>query len=381
MSQTALTIKRPKVAVVILNYNGRKYLEQFLPSVLASLYNNMELYVADNGSSDDSIEFLVSWGFELFVPTADNPLPTPAPKSVRIPKYIIKLPQNYGFAEGYNLALKPFRHVDYFVLLNSDVEVTPDWIDPVIALMEEDPHIAAAQPKIRMYAQKELFEYAGASGGFIDYWGYPFCRGRIFGELEVDKGQYDDVLEVFWASGAAMFVRAKLFHALGGLDADFFAHMEEIDFCWRLKRAGYKIMVCPESTVYHVGGGTLPADNPRKDYLNFRNSLITLLKNKESLASVLLSILVRLLLDAVAGMMFLVKGKWKSIWAIIRAHWHFFFSIPKHWKKRKEIARRIEAASLEKSPKTNRVGIFRGSIVWQHFVKRKKKFDALNIEH
>jgi GT2 family glycosyltransferase len=379
MFESALSLNLPKVAVVILNYNGRGYLEQFLPSVLGSLYPNMELYVADNGSSDDSIDFLMSWGFELFVPTADNLLPNPAPKSVRIPKYIIKLPENYGFAEGYNLALKPFNHIDYFVLLNSDVEVTPDWIDPIIKLMESDATIAAVQPKIKMFANKESFEHAGASGGFLDHWGYPFCRGRIFGELEVDNGQYEDNREIFWASGAAMFVRAKLYNAIGGLDGDYFAHMEEIDFCWRIKRAGYRVMVCPQSTVYHVGGGTLPAYNPRKEYLNFRNSLATLLKNKETFWSAFGSIFVRLLLDGVAAVQFLSKGKFKSIGAIIRAHWHFFMAIPKHWKKRKDIAKRISILALDKPQKSNMVGMLKGSIVWQHFIKRKKKFDDLGL--
>ena len=379
MSNTALSLNLPKVAVVILNYNGRGYLEQFLPAVLGSLYPNMELYVADNGSSDDSIDFLMSWGFELFVPTADNPLPPPSHASLRIPKYIIKLAENYGFAEGYNLALKSFKHVDYFVLLSSDVEVTPDWIDPIIKLMESDASIAAVQPKIKMFANKELFEHAGASGGFIDHWGYPFCRGRIFGELEVDSGQYEDNREIFWASGAAMFVRANLYNAIGGLDGDFFAHMEEIDFCWRIKRAGYRVMVCPSSTVYHVGGGTLPAYNPRKEYLNFRNSLTTLLKNKETFWSVLGSIFVRLMLDGVAAIQFLSKGKFKSIGAIIRAHWHFFMSIPKHWKKRKDIANRIAIIALDKPPKSNMLGMLRGSIVWLHFIKKKKKFDNLGL--
>lgn len=377
MPTQALSVKKPKVAVVILNWNGKHYLEQFLPSVLQSLYPNMELYVADNGSTDDSIEFLKSWSFELFVPTADNPLPPPPPKRARMGKYIIKLAENYGFAEGYNLALSQITHADYFVLLNSDVEVAPDWVDPVIEQMESDPQIAAAQPKVLMHAQKDLFEHAGAAGGFIDQWGYPFCRGRIFNSLESDQGQYNQSSEIFWASGAAMFVRAPLFSALGGLDADFFAHMEEIDFCWRLKRANYKIVYCPNAKVWHVGGGTLPKTNPRKDYLNFRNSLSTLLKNKEGAFNIWGSIFIRLILDAAAGILFLSKGNFGSIWAIIHAHWTFFLQIPKHWKKRKEIDKRLKAHSYMGKPTTNTSGIFKGSIVFQHYLRKVKKFSAL----
>ncbi len=373
----ALSIHRPKVAVVILNWNGRHFLEQFLPSVLQSLYPNMELYVADNGSTDDSIDFLKSWGFELFVPTADNPLPPPAPQRARMGKYIIKLAENYGFAEGYNLALSQITHADYFVLLNSDVEVTPDWIDPVVELMEKDPQIAAAQPKILMHSQKELFEHAGAAGGFIDRWGYPFCRGRIFSELEEDHGQYQQASEIFWATGAALFVRAPLYSALGGLDGDYFAHMEEIDFCWRLKRANYKLIYCPQSKVFHVGGGTLPKSNPRKDYLNFRNSLSTLLKNKEGGFTIWTSIFVRLVLDGVAALMFLSKGYFAGIWMIVRAHWTFFIQIPKLLKKRKEIQTRIKAHAYQKQVNTNKKGIFKGSIVWQHYIRKVKKFSEL----
>ena len=246
--------------------------------------------------------------------------------------------------------------------------------------MVNDAQIGAAMPKIRMYDQKNLFEYAGAAGGWMDFLGYPFCRGRIFGQVEEDKGQYDQITEVFWASGAALFVRADLFSKLGGFDEDYFAHMEEIDFCWRLKKANYKIIYCPESTVWHVGGGTLPKDNPRKDYLNFRNSLTTLLKNKETTSSALVSIFVRLCLDAFAGLLFLSKGKIPHIIAIVKAHWNFFGNFLKHWEKRRLIKTKIDEIAFEKQAKFNTAGLYKGSIVFQHFIKKVKFFKDLNID-
>ena len=239
-----------KTAVVILNWNGKKFLEQFLPYVIKHSSSDAEVIVADNASNDDSVEFLKNNYPEI---------------------QIINNNENGGFSKGYNEALSKID-AEYYVLLNSDIEVTENWIKPIIDLMDSDKSIAVCQPKLRSYHQKEMFEYAGAAGGFIDKYGYPFCRGRIFNSIEVDNGQYDDTCEVFWATGAAMFVRAELYHKFGGLDNDFFAHMEEIDFCWRLKNEGYKIMYCADSVVYHVGGGTLPKNSSRKTFLNFRNN-------------------------------------------------------------------------------------------------------------
>jgi GT2 family glycosyltransferase len=244
----------PRVAVVILNWNGINYLKQFLPSVCASTYPNLEIIIGDNASTDESVVYV-----------RDN---YPQVK-------IIINDQNYGFAGGYNKILTQLDH-DYFILLNSDVEVEPNWIEPVISLMESDSKIAAAQPKILSQANKHSFEYAGAAGGFIDDFGYPFCRGRLFDTLELDKGQYNESSEVFWASGAAFFIKRPNWLEMNGLDDDFFAHMEEIDLCWRLKNEGYKIMYCADSQVYHVGGGTLQAESPFKTYLNFRNNLVLL---------------------------------------------------------------------------------------------------------
>ncbi len=368
---TNISQHKPLVAVVILNWNGRNFLEKFLPSVLASTYPNLELYVADNGSSDDSIAYLQSIGFENF---------TVSQSEKKVSNFIIRLAENHGFAQGYNLALQQIKHCDYFVLLNSDVEVSPSWIDPVIELMESDLQIGAAMPKILMYGQDNLFEHAGAAGGWMDKWGYPFCRGRIFGELEKDTGQYNDNAEIFWASGAAMFVRAKLFNDLGGFDADYFAHMEEIDFCWRLKKANYKVMFCSESKVWHVGGGTLPVESPKKVYLNFRNSLTTLLKNKEKATSAIGTVFFRLILDGIAGGMFLTKGKFRHILAILGAHWHFFGQMSRHWKKRKVNKKLIESVAWQGKSNFNASGLYKGSIVFQHFVKKIKTFDKLGIK-
>lgn len=306
------------VAIVILNWNGRGMLERFLPSVLKySLLDNdlergwttphaprlelsSEVVVADNGSADDSVAFLQ----EHF-------------PQVRL----ILLDKNYGFAEGYNKALAQVE-ADYYVLLNSDVECTPHWIQPVISMMERNPRFAIAQPKLLMYDRKDTFEYAGGAGGFIDQYGYPFCRGRLFSTMERDHGQYDDEADIFWASGAAMFVRAEVFRKLGGLDGDFFAHMEEIDFCWRAKNKGYSVRYCPRSVVYHVGGGTLPKSSPFKTRLNFRNNLCMLYKNLPArrLKKV---IQLRMILDWVAAFKFLAQGHWGEFKAVGDAHKEF----------------------------------------------------------
>jgi len=289
-----------RVAIVILNWNGRKYLEQFLPFLVNCGYPSMKLVVADNASSDDSMPFL-------------------ADKYPEIER--IQLPVNYGFAKGYNEALKQVD-AEFYLLLNSDVEVSPGFLEPMIALMDSDPSIGACQPKIRMYANKSSFEYAGAAGGWLDALGYPFARGRVFDYCETDSGQYEDAVPVFWASGAALLVRSKLYHELGGLDEFFFAHQEEIDFCWRAQLAGYKIYVQPESVVYHVGGGTLPKGNSRKAFLNFRNNLIMLWKNS-SLGSALWKVPFRMVLDILSAWRGLLSGDRGYYFAICKAHFHF----------------------------------------------------------
>lgn len=331
-----------KVAVVILNWNGRGWLEKFLPSVVKHSSDKAEIIVADNASSDDSVAFVRKNFPEI---------------------RIIQHPANLGFAKGYNEALKQVE-AEYYILLNSDVEVTPNWIEPVIELMDNDSNIAVCQPKIRSYNDKAYFEYAGAAGGFIDKLGYPFCRGRIFGHLEEDKGQYEDVKEIFWATGACMFVKAEQYHKAGGLDEDFFAHMEEIDLCWRLKNEGYKIMYCPHSTVYHIGGGSLPKNNPRKTYLNFRNNLTLIYKNSPSkkLASILLT---RLILDGIAAVKFLFTDGFLDFFAVIKAHFSFYFSLSKNIKKRK----------LLKKNKLNCV--YKNSIVLDYYMRGKKTFEQL----
>lgn len=341
-----------KIAVVILNYNGRHFLERFLSGVVEhTQYPDTAVYVADNGSTDDSVAYL----------------------KANFPNVgLVEATENYGFAGGYNYALEQIE-AEYYVLLNSDVEVTPNWIAPVMECMEADKTIGACQPKIKAAYDKSLFEHAGGSGGWMDSLGYPFCRGRIFSDLETDEGQYDDQQEIFWATGAAMFIRAEVYHNFEGLDAEYFAHMEEIDLCWRLKRAGYKHMVVPQSIVYHVGGGTLPPTSPRKVYLNFRNNLMTLLKN-ESFSKLLWLIPLRLILDGVAGVRFLTEGKWKEIFAIIRAHFYIyprFFSI---LKKRKQYNQLIATHKIGK-PSTG--GTFEGSIVLENFVKGKKRFSDI----
>ena len=332
----------PHTAIVILNWNGRNMLEKFLPSVTANTTGDAEVIIADNGSTDDSIAFLHTH--------------YPALR-------IIQFDQNYGFAEGYNRALAQVE-ADYYVLLNDDVEVTPHWIEPVVEQMEGNPLTAICQPKLLMYDQRDTFEYAGAAGGFIDRYGYPFCRGRLFDVVEKDHGQYDDPCEIFWASGAAMFVRADVWHQLGGLDGDFFAHMEEIDFCWRAKNKGYRVEYCPKSTIYHVGGGTLPKSNPRKTYLNFRNNLSMLYKNLP--ASRRFRVLaLRLLLDYVAALKFLLERKPQEFKAVFRAH--------RHYRKRKPTLRQKRAALNPHEVSC----IYQGHLLLDFYFLRKKHYSHL----
>lgn len=299
-----------KIAVVILNWNGEKLLEQFLPSVV-KYSPEASIYVVDNASTDSSIAFVKS----------------------NFPSIqVIENKENLGFAGGYNKALSEIN-TDIYALVNSDIEVTENWLEPTQAMFEKEPNTAIVQPKILDFKNKEYFEYAGAAGGFIDQYGYPFCRGRIFETIEKDNGQYDDNCELLWASGACFFIRSEVYKELQGFDADFFAHQEEIDLCWRAFNKGYTIKYNYNSLVYHVGGATLQHINPRKTFLNFRNSLVMLVKNlpKSSLFQVLL---MRLILDGIAGIRFLTKGNFSHCWAIIRAHFSFYGLFLKNFKKR-----------------------------------------------
>ncbi|MGZ3863859.1 MAG: glycosyltransferase family 2 protein [Bacteroidia bacterium] len=338
---------KPVVAVVILNYNGKKLLQQYLPSVISNS-QNASVYVVDNASTDDSVSFL------------EKEFP-----SVKI----ITNRENLGFAEGYNIGLNQIV-ADYFVLLNSDVEVTPGWLVPVINLMETDKTIAACQPKILSYNNKDEFEYAGACGGFIDKYGYPFCRGRIFNELEKDSGQYNDAMEIFWATGACMFVRAGVYNELRGFDNKYFAHMEEVDLCWRMKNLGHKIMVVPSSVVYHLGGGTLNKISPKKTFLNFRNNLITITKNYPS-AFWIWVIIVRLVLDGVAGIKFLTEGKPRHTLAIVYAHFAYYFHLIRSVTKRNKMKKRP-------GYKPGVSGMYNESIVKVHYLKKVKAFSQLD---
>ncbi len=337
----------PSCAVVILNYNGADFLRKYLPSVLKFNTENSKIYVADNGSTDDSLQILR----EKF-------------SQVKV----IDLEKNHGFAEGYNRALRRVD-ADYYVLLNSDVEVTENWLTGILQKMTQDPTVAAAQPKIKAAFDRQLFEYAGGAGGLLDKWSYPYCRGRLFQSLEADNGQYETDTEIFWASGAALFIRADLFHQIGGFDGEYFAHMEEIDLCWRLKRAGYKVMYYPDGEVFHVGGGTLNYQSPRKTFLNFRNSYFTLFKNepKRRLAWLLP---LRLILDGAAGMMFLLKGETDHVKAIVKAHWAFFPKMRHLLKRRKHFSELVQKVSIEKANLTGRTG---RSIVYDYYVLRRRK--------
>ncbi len=331
-----------KLAIVILNWNGKALLEKFLPSVIEHCPSYARIYIADNGSKDGSAEFLSEHYPELD---------------------FLDLKKNHGYTGGYNRSLNLIQ-AEYYVLLNSDIEVTPRWTDPVIDLMDSNPDIAACQPKILSWHERSMFEYAGASGGFIDKYGYPFCRGRIFENLEEDTGQYNSTEDVFWATGACMFVRGSDFNLAGKLDNDFFAHMEEIDLCWRLKRMGKRVVCQPLSEVYHVGGGTLPKNNPRKTYLNFRNNLLLLAKNLPA-RQFYLVLLQRLVLDQIAAAKFLLSGQHRDFWAVYRAAFSVFRNLR---KKRKE------GKSLPYAPVS---GVYGNSIVIDYFLMGKKRFSLL----
>jgi len=334
----------PSVAVVILNWNGKDLLSHFLPGVLRSSYSNFTVIVGDNASTDDSVAYV------------QENFPT-----IRV----ITNDQNYGFAEGYNRVLEQVE-ADYFVLLNSDVEVPENWIAPVISAMQADPKIAAAQPKIKWQGDKSRFEYAGAAGGFLDVNGFPFCRGRIFNEIEEDLGQYNDSRDIFWASGAAFFIKRAMWLETKGLDPALFAHMEEIDLCWRLKNLGYRIIYCPEAEVYHVGGGTLDASNPYKVYLNFRNNLMIMQKNLP-LGQAISSIIVRFFIDFVALIQFLFKGERKFAAAVSKAHFQFLRNLSQTAAKR----------GKKQISYTLHTGVYPSSVVWAFFVKGHKRFTQL----
>jgi GT2 family glycosyltransferase len=342
-------VKNPKTAIVILNWNGQQMFDTFLPSVIEhSNPETSEIIVADNGSTDESVEHL------------KKNFP-----SVKI----IQLSENFGFAEGYNQALKQVE-ADYFVLLNSDVKVTPNWLESCIKLFEQDETISAIQPKILSYNKPDEFEYAGAAGGFIDRYGYPFCRGRILNRIEKDNGQYNLSSPIFWASGACMFIRSSVFNEAGGLDGDFWAHMEEIDLCWRLKNSGHKIIYQPESVVYHLGGGTLSYGSPKKVYLNFRNNLWMLFKNlpKHQFKRIFLA---RMILDGVAAVKFILGFNFREFWAVVKAHYALYKNLGKLITKRKQVQKSVIIKDHNE--------IYSKSIMWKFFLEKKRRFSDLGF--
>ena len=330
-----------KLSVVILNWNGKRFLERFLPTLLRTLPDYAEAVVCDNASEDDSVAFL----------RENFPQVT-----------LLQNEKNEGFALGYNLALQRVE-AKYYCLLNSDIEVIDGWIEPVIEQMDANEKIAAVQPKLLSFDRRDEFEYAGACGGFIDKYGYPFCRGRVFSNLEKDHGQYDTVTDIFWATGAAMFVRSDVFHLMEGLDGDFFAHMEEIDFCWRIKNLGYKIKVNPASVVYHIGGGTLPKNNSYKTFLNFRNSLYLLIKNLPD-ERIRKTLILRFFLDQVAAFSFLAQGHVKDFTAVYKA----LYTVARTYKQ--------FLAKRNTFPKLAFQDCYPESVVKLHYLKRKTKFDG-----
>lgn len=330
-----------KTAIVILNWNGKQLLEQFVPSIVQYTSEDATIYIADNASTDDSLSFI-----RKHYPAIE----------------IIENHSNGGYAKGYNDALQEIE-ADICCLINSDVAVTENWLTPIVEVFEQQPNTAIIQPKILDYKDKNLFEYAGAGGGFIDLFGYPYCRGRVFHSLEEDKGQFNDTVPIFWASGACFFIRTRVFKQLNGFDEDYFAHQEEIDLCWRVQNEGYDVYYVGGSTVYHVGGATLQESNPRKTFLNFRNSLFTVLKNAPK-QWVLFIVLSRLLLDGIAGIKFFLELRPIHTWAIIKAHGSFYRQLFHFINKRKRLQKKYEYN-------------LHTSIVWQYFVLARKKFGAL----
>ena len=335
-----------RVAVVILNWNGEKMLREFLPDVVRHS-TGAEIVVADNASTDGSLQML-----EREFPTVRR----------------IVLDRNHGFAQGYHLALEQVD-AEFYLLLNNDVQVGADWLSPLIEYMDKNPHVAACQPKLLCHWDRTRFEYAGASGGYIDAWGYPYCRGRVMGTVEEDRGQYDEPASLLWATGAALMIRREAYWQVGGLDGRFFAHQEEIDLCWRLRSRGYGIACVPQSKVWHVGGGTLPKDSPHKTYLNFRNNLLLLYKNlpSERLETVMR---VRFWLDALASVQFLLTGKWGSFLAVWRGRRDFFRMRPQFVADRE---RNLKSAVLSPVPEQTAV-----SILWQYYARGKKTFKEIH---
>jgi GT2 family glycosyltransferase len=332
------------LAVVILNWNGQKWLEKFLPTVIEHSKPH-RIILADNASTDESIEWVKLNHSEV---------------------EIVVNKENGGFAKGYNDALKQIS-AEYFLLLNSDVEVTPNWIEPLLKCIQ-NPKVASVQPKVLSFYRRDEFEHAGASGGFIDKYSYPFCRGRLISSFEKDVKQYDYPSKVFWTTGACMLVRSEIYWKVGGLDERFFAHMEEIDWCWRAQRAGYEMYVEPSSVVYHVGGGTLNYENPRKTFLNFRNSLLMIHKNQVKLLWFVL--LRRIILDGIAGLIFLFSGKFSHFTAVVKAHFSFYGM---------HKSSRIERKKWKQLNQEVKTGVYFGSLLWAYFVQKTKKFSDLNM--
>jgi GT2 family glycosyltransferase len=336
---------KQNLAIVILNWNGKDFLHKFLPT-LVKHSGNHEIIVADNCSTDDSISFIKEHFSQI---------------------RIIQNTENGGFAKGYNDALKKIE-AELYLLINSDIEVTENYLIPLLKIMENDS-IAGCQSKVLSYSQKDKFEHAGASGGFLDRNFYPFCRGRILNHIEEDHLQYEEKKEIFWATGACLLIRSKLFHEVGGFDEDFFAHMEEIDLCWRLKRLGYSFYVEPASKVYHVGGGTLPYLSPKKTFLNFRNSLFMITKNYQGL--LFCKLFYRMSLDGIAAIMFLLQGNFKHFLAVFNAHVDFYKNISSMLAKRKKFTPNPNLF--------NSKGLYKGSILWATYFKRISKFSKLNM--
>ncbi|HQW46738.1 MAG: glycosyltransferase family 2 protein [Bacteroidetes bacterium] len=336
-------------AVVVLSYNGKDLHQLFFPLLLSESQGHYDVVLVDNACTDDTASVV-----EQLFPEVS----------------IVRLTVNKGFANGYYEGLKQIQ-AKYYVLLSADFEVTPQWFQPLYRLMQQHTDIAACQPKIKYYKDKSKFEYAGAGGGFIDKWGYLFCRGRIFFTLEEDHAQYDNTIEVFWASGGCMFVRAEVYHAMGGLDADLYAHMEEVDLCWRMKNAGHRIAYCGSSTVYHIGGSVISYGSPQKLFYNYRNSLILLLKNLAT-QKLLWMLPFRLCLDGVSGLRCLLKGEFTEVKTIIKAHWSFFLSFNKWYRKRQ--------ASKKLIKQQNEFGIYKNSIIVDYFLKKKHLFTDLPFE-
>jgi GT2 family glycosyltransferase len=351
-SETEKLKQNALVTISILNYNGKKYLEQYLPSLMSSIKgHSAKVIIADNASTDDSIRFLRQNYKEI---------------------EIVELIKNYGFAEGYNKGNQSIKS-KYTLLLNSDIKVSQDWLQPLISFMEENDKVASVMPKIRSLNDPNSFEYAGACGGFIDRLGYPFCRGRVFNHVEEDHLQYEDVVPVFWTSGAAMMVRTDLFHNLKGFDVDYFAHQEEIDFCWRLQNLGYDCYVVPASVVYHVGGGTLAYDSPGKTYLNFRNNLATIIKN-ERFPYFIFVFFIRLVLDGVAGIKFLFEGKYMHTLSIIKAHLSTYFRLLPILLKRKKNYDLSQKYSMHSNSNKLQKPF---SILFEFYLKGKKTFSQI----